>query len=294
MMDIQQLFNGLFIGSIYALFAIGFTLVFGILDKLNLAHPAVFAVGAFAGIELVEVAGLSIWVALPVVFVVGGLLGLVIERVAFRPLKGRSDAHFAGLISSIAMAGMFIALLQWRYGPDTRRFPAGSFPENRFEVFGAQVTLVQVVILGICLVLVVGLSLLVSRSRWGQGMRAVAENPRAAQVLGVNVDRVTSLTLAISSALGAVAGVLFAMNVNSAQLGMGTAIELKGLAVIIVGGMVSLPGALIGGLLLGVTEVAAVQHLGSSWRDLVAFGLLFLILIVRPQGLFGTRKVREV
>ncbi|HLS16140.1 MAG TPA: branched-chain amino acid ABC transporter permease [Beutenbergiaceae bacterium] len=293
-MDIQQLFNGLFIGSIYALFAIGFTLVFGILDKLNLAHPAVFAVGAFAGIELVQVAGLPIWVALPVVFVICGLLGLVIERVAFRPLKGRSDAHFAGLISSIAMAGMFIALLQWRYGPDTRRFPAGSFPEDRFAVLGAQVTLVQVVILGICLVLVAALSLLVSRSRWGRGMRAVAENPAAAQVLGVNVDRVTSLTLAISSALGAVAGVLFAINVNSAQLGMGTAIELKGLAVIIVGGMASLPGALIGGLLLGFAEVAAVQHLGSSWRDLVAFGLLFLILIVRPQGLFGARKVREV
>src|SRR5690625_4509452 len=159
MMDIQQLFNGLFIGSIYALFAIGFTLVFGILDKLNLAHPAVFAVGAFAGIELVQVAGLPIWVALPVVFVICGLLGLVIERVAFRPLKGRSDAHFAGLISSIAMAGMFIALLQWRYGPDTRRFPAGSFPEDRFAVLGAQVTLVQVVILGICLVLVAALSL---------------------------------------------------------------------------------------------------------------------------------------
>src|SRR5690625_2915365 len=205
MMDIQQLFNGLFIGSIYALFAIGFTLVFGILDKLNLAHPAVFAVGAFAGIELVQVAGLPIWVALPVVFVICGLLGLVIERVAFRPLKGRSDAHFAGLISSIAMAGKFIALLQWRYGPDTRRFPAGSFPEDRFAVLGAQVTLVQVVILGICLVLVAALSLLVSRSRWGRGMRAVAENPAAAQVLGVNVDRVTSLTLAISSALGAVA-----------------------------------------------------------------------------------------
>lgn len=150
------------------------------------------------------------------------------------------------------------------------------------------------VILGICLVLVAALSLLVSRSRWGRGMRAVAENPAAAQVLGVNVDRVTSLTLAISSALGAVAGVLFAINVNSAQLGMGTAIELKGLAVIIVGGMASLPGALIGGLLLGFAEVAAVQHLGSSWRDLVAFGLLFLILIVRPQGLFGARKVREV
>jgi branched-chain amino acid transport system permease protein len=290
----QQLLNGLFIGSIYALFAIGFTLVFGILDRLNLAHPAVFAVSAFIGIELVEVGGLSIWLALPIVFVVGGLLGLIIERVAFRPLKNRPDAHFAGLISSIAVAGMFIALLQWRYGPNTRRFPAGSFPETRFELLGAQVTLVQVAILLISIVLMVGLTWLVARSRLGRGMRAIAENPTAARVLGVNVDRVTATTFAISSALGAVAGALFAMNVNSAQLGMGSAIELKGLAVIVVGGLGSLPGALVGGLVLGLAEVLAVQYIGSSWRDLIAFGLLFLILLVRPQGLFGSRKVREV
>lgn len=290
----QQLLNGLFIGAIYALFAIGFTLVFGVLDRLNLAHPAVFAVSAFVGIELVEVAGLSIWLTLPIVFVVGGILGIVIERVAFRPLKERPDAHFAGLISSIALAGMFIALLQWRYGPDTRRFPAGSFPSTTFTVFGAQVTLVQVAILVISVVLMVALTVLVARSRLGRGMRAVAENPTAARVLGINVDRVTMTTFAISSALGAVAGALFAMNVNSAQLTMGTAIELKGLAVIIVGGMGSLPGALVGGLLLGLAEVFAVQYLSSSYRDLVAFGLLFLILLVRPQGLFGARKVREV
>ncbi|WP_114906125.1 branched-chain amino acid ABC transporter permease [Ornithinimicrobium murale] len=290
----QQLLNGLFIGAIYALFAIGFTLVFGVLDRLNLAHPAVFAVSAFVGIELVEVAGLSIWLTLPIVFVVGGILGMVIERVAFRPLKDRPDAHFAGLISSIALAGMFIALLQWRYGPDTRRFPADSFPSTTFTVFGAQVTVVQVAILVISVVLMVALTVLVARSRLGRGMRAVAENPTAARVLGINVDRVTMTTFAISSALGAVAGALFAMNVNSAQLTMGTAIELKGLAVIIVGGMGSLPGALVGGLLLGLAEVFAVQYIGSSWRDLVAFGLLFLILLVRPQGLFGARKVREV
>lgn len=290
----QQLLNGLFIGSIYALFAIGFTLVFGVLDRLNLAHPAVFAVSAFVGIELVEVAGLSIWLALPIVFVVGGILGIIIERVAFRPLKNRPDAHFAGLISSIALAGMLIALLQWRYGPNTRRFPADAFPSTTFNVFGAQVTLLQVMIMVISVVLMVALSLLVARSRLGRGMRAVAENPTAARVLGINVDRVTMTTFAISSALGAVAGALFAMNVNSAQLGMGTAIELKGLAVIIVGGMGSLPGALVGGLLLGLAEVFAVQYLSSSYRDLVAFGLLFLILLVRPQGLFGARKVREV
>ena len=134
----QQLLNGLFLGSIYALFAIGFTLVFGILDRLNLAHPAVFAAAAFVGIELVAVGGLSIWVALPLVAVFGAVLGLVIERVAFRPLKGRPDAHFAGLIGSIGLGGMFIALLLWRYGPDTRRFPVDAFPSTTFEVAGAQ------------------------------------------------------------------------------------------------------------------------------------------------------------
>jgi branched-chain amino acid transport system permease protein len=290
----QQLLNGLFIGSIYALFAIGFTLVFGILDRLNLAHPSVFAVAAFVGIELVAEGGLSVWVALPIVLVIGAVLGFVIERVAFRPLKNRPDAHFAGLISSIALAGVFIALLQWRYGPDTRRFPAGSFPDQPIELLGVTVTMLQVAILLISIVLMVGLTWLVARSRLGRAMRAVAENPTAAKVLGVNVDRVTSVTFAISSALGAVAGVLFALNVNSAQLGMGSAIELKGLAVIIVGGMGSLPGALVGGLLLGLAEVFAVQYIGSSWRDLIAFGLLFVILLLRPQGIFGGRKVREV
>ncbi|WP_134773671.1 branched-chain amino acid ABC transporter permease [Ornithinimicrobium flavum] len=290
----QQLLNGLFLGSIYALFAIGFTLVFGILDRLNLAHPAVFAAAAFVGIELVAVGGLSIWVALPLVAVFGAVLGLVIERVAFRPLKGRPDAHFAGLIGSIGLGGMFIALLLWRYGPDTRRFPVDAFPSTTFEVAGARVTLLQVAILVISVLLMLGLTWLVARSRLGRAMRAVAENPRAATVLGLDVDRVTATTFALSSALGAVAGALFAMNVNSAQLGMGSAIELKGLAVIIVGGMGSLPGALVGGLILGLAEVFAVQYLASSWRDVVAFGLLFLLLVVRPQGLFGSKRVREV
>ncbi|SOC55113.1 branched-chain amino acid ABC transporter permease [Ornithinimicrobium cerasi] len=290
----QQLLNGVFLGSIYALFAIGFTLVFGILDRLNLAHPAVFAAAAFIGIELVTVGGVSIWLAIPLVAGIGALLGLVIERVAFRPLRGRPDAHFAGLISSIGLAGMIIALLLWRYGPDTRRFPADAFPATTFEVAGARVTLLQVAILAISILLMVGLTWLVARSRLGRAMRAVAENPRAATVLGIDVDRVTATTFALSSALGAVAGALFAMNVNSAQLGMGAAIELKGLAVIIVGGMGSLPGALVGGLLLGLAEVFAVQYIGSSWRDLVAFGMLFLLLVVRPQGLFGSRRVREV
>lgn len=290
----QQLLNGLFIGSIYALFAIGFTLVFGILDRLNLAHPAVFAASAFVGIGLVEQLELSIWVAIVVVLVIGAVLGIIIERVCFRPLKDRPDAHFAGLIASIALAGMLVAGLQAYFGPNTRRFPQGSFPEGSVAFFGMSATYVQIVILVIAVALMVALTWMVGQTRLGRAMRAVAENPTAARVLGINVDRVTTMTFAISSALGAVAGVLFAMNVNSAQLGMGSSIELKGLAVIVVGGMGSLPGALLGGLLLGIAEVFAIQYIGSSWRDLVAFGLLFSILLLRPQGIFGRQTVREV
>ena len=290
----QQVLNGLFAGSIYALFAIGFTLVFGVLDRLNLAHAAVFTTSAFVGIELVGDLGLSIWLAIPAVLAFGAVLGLIIERLAFRPLKGRHDAHFAGLISSIAVGGMFMALLQARYGPDTRRFPSDAFPSTDFELGGVRITLLQLVILGVSLGLMLGLAYLVNRTRLGRGMRAVAENPHAARVLGVNVDRVTATTFAISSALGAVAGVLLAFYVNSAQMTMGFNIELKGLAVIIVGGMGSLKGAMIGGIALGLAEVFAVQYIGSSWRDVVAFGLLFGILLLRPQGLFGARRVREV
>lgn len=290
----QQLVNGVSIGAIYALFALGFTLVFSVLDRLNLAHAAVYAAGAYVGIELVDDAGLWLWLALPLVFLVGGVLGVVIDRVGFAPLAGRPDAHFGGLISSIAIGAMFVALLQQRYGPQTRRFPPDAFPSKRFDVFGIDITLLQIVIVAVSLGLTLLLWLLVARTGLGRAMRAVAENPHAARILGINVDAITATTFALSSGLGAVAGVLFALNVNSAQLNMGSAIELKGLAVIIVGGMGSIPGALIGGLVVGLAEVLTITHIGSTWRDVVTFGLLVAILVIRPQGLFGTRVARQV
>ena len=290
----QQLLDGIFLGSIYALFAVGYTLVFGVLDRLNLAHAAVFSAGALVGIEVVTSTGISIWAAVPIVMAVGAILGLIIERVAFRPLEGRHDAHFAGLISSIALGAIFIALLQARYGADTRRFEPDVFPKSRFEFLGASVSVLQLLILIISVGLMVLLTWLVARFKMGRGMRAISENAHAAAVLGINVNRVSSLTFAISSALGAAAGVLFTLNVNTAQLGIGHAVELKGLAVIIVGGLGSLPGAVVGGLALGLAEVYAVNYVGTSWRDMVAFGLLFLILVVRPQGIFGAKKIREV
>lgn len=291
---LQDLLNGVFSGSIYSLFAIGYTLVFGVLDRLNLAHAAVFTAAAFVGIGLVEQAGLSIWIAIPLVTVVGILLGLVIERIGFRPLAGRHDAHFAGMISSIAIGRILLALLQAWYGPENRRFPPDAFPATSFNVLGARINLLQIVVLVVSLGLMAGLNFVVEKTRLGRGMRAIAENPHAARVLGVNNELVMATTFAISSALGAVAGVLFALSFNSAQMVMGFSIELKGLAVIIVGGMGSLKGAMVGGLVIGLAEVFAVKAVGSSWRDAIAFGLLFVILLVRPQGLFGRRRVREV
>jgi len=290
----QQLVNGLSNGAIYALFALGFTLVFSVLDRLNLAHAAVYTVGAYVGIELVGDAGLAIWLAVPLVFVAGGVLGVVIERVGFAPLKRRPDGHFGGMIASIALGAMFVSLLQQRYGAATRRFPPDTFPSHRFELFGARITLLQIVVIAVSLGLTLALWVLVTRTGVGRAMRAVAENPHAARICGVNVDAITATTFALSSGLGAVAGVLFALSVNTASLEMGYNVELKGLAVIIVGGMGSITGALVAGLGIGIVEVLTITHVGSTWRDVVTFALLVIVLIVRPQGLFGKPRVREV
>lgn len=289
----QQLFNGLFVGSIYALFALGYTLVFGVLDVLNLAHAAVFTLGAFFGLVAVTTLGLPVWAGVLVAFVGGGCVGILLDRVAFAPLRRRPDTHFAGLISSLAMASLFIAFVQEVFGPQDYVFPPGTFPDVALEIAGARIQLIQLVIVAVSVGLMGWLSWLVQRTRFGRSLRAVAENPRAAALLGIDVERVNAQTFFLSSALGAVAGVLLGLAFNSVAFDLGASIELKGLAVIVVGGMGSLVGAMVGGLILGLTEVFAVAGIGSTWRDAIAFGLLFIILIVRPRGLFGRRRLRR-
>ena len=290
----QQLANGLFSGAIYSLFAIGFTLVFGILRHLNLAHAAIFTGGAFLGIELAEETGLPIWVVFILVIVAGSLVGVLLEYTAFRPLAGRRDEHFAGLISSVAFGGMLLALLQARYGTEPAGFPSGAFPTDVYVIGDITVSFAQLTTLGAALVLMLGLAWMVARTGAGRAMRTVAENPQAARVVGINVTRVTAGTYALSSALGAMAGMLMALNVGQADRGMGLSIELMAFAVIILGGMGSLWGAMAAGIVLGLAEALTVQLLDSSWKEVVAFAVLFIILLVRPQGLFGTLKARVV
>lgn len=289
----QQVVNGLFTGSIYALFAVGYTLVFGILDILNLAHQAVFMLGAFVALELVLHLHLNVFVALAAAMLAAGGLGALLNYVAFKPLRRRPDTYFSGMISSIAMATIFEAIALRLWGARTSRFPAHTFPDHTFHVGQATVTLLQIVILVISLALMLGLQLLVQESRFGKAMRAVAENERAARILGIDVERVVLVSFMISSALGAAAGVLYGLQFNTVSPDMGRAVELKGLSVIVLGGLGSIPGAVLGGYVLGLSEVISVARFSSSYRDAVAFIVLFLILLVRPSGLLGHKAVRE-
>ncbi|MFL5300109.1 MAG: branched-chain amino acid ABC transporter permease [Anaeromyxobacteraceae bacterium] len=289
---IQQAINGIFLGSIYALFALGYTLVFGVLDILNLAHQAVFMLCAFTALALMSALHLHTLVALPIAVVSSGFIGILLERAAFRPLRGRADSNISGLISSLAMATIFESIALEVWGPDVSRFPFGSVPERQLHLGGAVVSEVQLVIIGISVVMMIGLTVLLQRTRLGRHIRAVAESPLAARVLGVDVDRVIAASFFISSALGGAAGVLFGLAFNSISPDVGRSVELKGLAVIILGGMGSMPGAVIAGFGLGLVEVFTVAKLGSSYRDAVSFGVLFLVLLLRPRGLLGQAATR--
>jgi len=289
----QQALNGLFVGSIYALFAVGYTLVFGVLDILNLAHQAVFMLSAFAALFLLAEAHLPLLAALPLAALFGGLLGLVLERLAFRPLRSRADSNISGLISSLAVATIFESIAAQLWGPDISRFPFETFPDRTIHVAGASASLLQLFILGTSIALMALLTLLLARTRLGRQIRAVAESPRAARVLGINVDRVIASSFFLSSALGGAAGVLFGLAFNSISPDVGRSVELKGLAVIILGGMGSIPGAVAAGFALGLIEVSTVAIFGSSYRDVVSFAVLFLVLLARPRGLFGQAQARE-
>lgn len=289
----QQIINGLFAGSIYALFALGYTLVFGVLDILNLAHAAVFMLACFAALAIVG-QGAHILVAMPLAVVIAGVLGLALERVAFRPLRGRADSNISGLISSLAMATFFEAVALEVWGPNVVRFPFGTLQEGKpIPFLGAQISRLQLTTVAVAVLFFLVLWWLVSRTRLGREVRAVAESPRAARVLGVNVDRAIAASFFISSALGGAAGVLYGLAYNAIAPDMGRSVELKGLSVIILGGMGSMPGAVLAGFALGLSEVFVVAHLGASYRDAVSFAGLFLILVLRPRGLLGQAALRE-
>ncbi|HTJ27095.1 MAG TPA: branched-chain amino acid ABC transporter permease [Candidatus Limnocylindria bacterium] len=289
----QQVLNGLLLGAVYALFAVGYTLVFGVLDILNLAHAAIFTTAAFAAFSLAG-AGWPLPAAFVAAAVAAGLIGIVLDRVAFAPLRRRNAGTLVPLISSIGFAIVVGAVLRGIYGVDERHFTTGGLADAPAIHLGpVTFTTVELTIFLAAIGLMALLSWTLRATTLGRRIRAVAEDRVAAALLGVNLERTIAATFFIASALGGAAGVLTGLEYNSVTLDMGGPIELKGLAIIILGGMGSITGAVVGAFVIGAVETIAVASGLSEWRDAITFGVMFLILIARPRGLFGKRALRQ-
>lgn len=287
---VEQLYNAIFIGSIYALFAVGFALVFSVLDILNLAHPTVFMLGAFTALFAIGTLGLPWYVAIAIAVVATGAFGILLDRVAFAPLRRRGAPPLSAMISSLAVTLIIVRLVELRYGGDFITFPVGSIPSALIHVGDATLEGIRLAIIVLAVGLMLGLTYLVRATSLGRDIRALAENPRAARILGVDVERAIAATFFISSGLAGLAGALLGFAYDSVDSKMGLPLELRAFTVMVVGGMGSLPGAVIGAYLLGLGEVASLVYLPAELRDAFAFGLLFVVLIARPTGIFGTRS----
>ncbi len=287
----EQLYNAIFIGSIYALFAVGFALVFSVLDVLNLAHPTVFMLGAFAALFAIATLGLPWYAALVVAVLITGAFGVLLDRVAFAPLRARGAPQLSSMISSLAITLIVVRLVELRYGGDFIVFPPGAVPSFLIRLGDVTLEGIRLAIILLSFVIMACLTYVVRRTRLGRELRALAENPRAARILGIDVERTIAATFFISSALGGLAGVLLAFAYNSLDSKMGLPLELRAFTVMVVGGMGSLPGAVLGAYVLGLGEVASLVYLPAELRDAFTFGLLFLVLVARPQGLLGQRSI---
>jgi len=280
----QQLVNGLTLGSTYALVALGFTLVFGILGMINFAHGEIFMLGAYMALLLVTMGKLGIFWSLLGAMLGTAVLGMLIERISFRPL--RKVSILAPLISTIGLSIFLRSLAQIIFGAESTRFPV-TIKTAFYQLGPFQISLLQIVILAVSFGLMGIFQVFIKKTKIGKAMRATSESLYTAGLLGISVNRIIFLSFGVASALGGVAGVLLGLNFNAISPLMGKMVGLKGLTIIILGGMGNITGAMVGGLFLGFVEVLSVGYLTSSYRDAVAFALMFLVLLIRPTGLFG-------
>jgi len=286
----QQLINGLMLGASYSLVAIGYTLIFGVLNLLYFAHGEVFMVGAFVGLFLVMYAGTNIYIALLGAMIACALLGAMAFYVAVRPVP--KDRPLAPLISTIGLTIVLQNFAIYVFGGRQFAFPE-TIHQTLYHIGPITISSVQIFILGIAITLMVALWLFIERTKFGRAMRAVAENHETAALLGVNVNRVVLITFVIGSGIAGVAGVLDGLKNSSVSPFMGLGAAVKGLIVMLLGGLGNVPGAMVAGLLLGMIEILSAAYIGTTERDFFSFLILILILLYRPTGLFGTRTAEQ-
>ncbi|NLJ73104.1 MAG: branched-chain amino acid ABC transporter permease [Syntrophomonadaceae bacterium] len=288
----EQLLNGLTLGSTYALIALGYTMVYGIIQLINFAHGEIYMFGAFVGLVLVTVFGLNIIVALVGAMIFCMFLGMLIERIAYRPLRGKSS-RLSALISAIGVSIFLSTLMVLIRGPNTTRYPE-IIKITTYNIGSISISSLQIIILALATLLMVGLQVMIKKTRVGMAMRACSQDLEASYLMGINVNRVISFTFAVGSALAAAGGVMVGVYYNAVWPYMGLMAGLKAFAAAVLGGIGSIPGAMVGGLTLGVLEIFGVAYLSSSYKDAIAFAILILVLIIRPQGIFGQKKIKKV
>jgi branched-chain amino acid transport system permease protein len=284
---LDHLVNGIALGNIYALIAIGFALIFGVANLINFAHGSVFAWGAFVGWTIIVVFGLPWYVALPIVAVVCAFIGIAIERFALRPLA--NGPAIAPLLSTVALAVVLDQAVERIWTPDPRSVPA-QVPPITFTLGGVHIGLPDLLIAAIGLSSALILWLFLTYSKLGWAVRATAQDRDAALQMGVDVDTVHVVTFGIASALGGVAGLLVGIYYNNVYPTMGFQAGLSGFSAAMLGGLTSVPGAIVGGILLGIAESYGAAVLGNTYRQAIAFVILLLVLMFRPTGLFGERS----
>jgi len=303
---IQLTLNGLTLGSVYALIALGYTLVYGILKLLNFAHGDVFMVGSFIGFGALQALGGSatpkvpVWLLLVLIVLAAmvgcALLGVAIERFAYRPL--RNAPRIAPLISALGVSFFLAYSVQLMFGSEQRDYDAfsisaGALFFNGFDIGNVRIPLLRIIIIVSAFVLMIALWLMVTRTRIGKAMRATSHDREAAAMMGIDVDRVIVFAFVLGSALAGAAGVMFALRAPTSAT-IGFLAGLKGFTAAVIGGIGSIPGAMAGGLILGFAEAYTQGYISTRWSDLLVFSLLILFMLFRPQGLFGSPELKKV
>ncbi|MGH7264676.1 MAG: branched-chain amino acid ABC transporter permease [Candidatus Rokuibacteriota bacterium] len=290
-MLLQQLVNGVVLGSVYALIAVGFSLVFSVLEIINFSHGSMLMLGAYFGLVFIGYAG---WGFIPAMLgsaLLVAVAGAIVERATVAPLRARQAPRVLALISTIGASIALEAIAQLVWGADVRGYPS-PFPSGGVELGGVRVTHLELLIVGVTAVQMALLGLYIRYSRTGRAIRAIAQNLPAAALMGIDTDRTILAVFAIGSAIGAVAGMLAGAYFSFAQPSMGFLPGIKGFVAAVLGGMGSVVGAGLGGLLLGLVEALGGGFLSFAYKDAIVFGVLILILVLRPSGILGY-DVRE-
>lgn len=292
-MFLQQLINGITIGSVYALVSIGFTMVFGVLELTNFANGSLYMLGAYVSLMLYSSTGMNFFMAFFLSILLTGAAGFMLDRLALRRLRNKRAPKLTALITTLGMSMIIDNFIMLVFGSETKPFP-NQFNFGSFEIGGAVVSWVQVIILGCAFVLMLLLSCLVYKTKMGKAMLATAQNSEAAKLMGININSVIAFTFIISGVLACISGNLVGMYYQTVSITMGATVGMKTFASAILGGVGVLPGAMIGGLLVGIIETFAAGYISSGYRDAIAFMVLILVLLIKPSGLFGSKQINKV